>query len=166
MPDIRVEPMRPANLDEVLAIERLSFTNPWSRAAFLRELTENRVARLWVARPAEGGAVLGYVCLWVVVDEVHVTNFAVDPAHRGQGNGRQLLGTILAYYRAEGIRRATLEVRPSNTGARRLYEAFGFRQVGLRKRYYPDTGEDAMLLEARWPDAASSRNHSSHLGVS
>jgi ribosomal-protein-alanine N-acetyltransferase len=166
MPDIRVEPMRPADLDEVLAIERLSFTNPWSRAAFLRELTENRVARLWAARPAEGGAVLGYVCLWVVMDEVHVTNFAVDPVHRRQGIGRQLLGTVLAYYRAEGITRATLEVRPSNATARRLYEAFGFRQVGLRKRYYPDTGEDAMLLEARWPDATSARNHSSHLGVS
>jgi len=166
MPDIRVEPMRPGDVDEVLAIERLSFSNPWSRGAFLRELAENPVARLWVARPAEGDGVLGYLCLWVVVDEVHVTNFAVHPAHRGRGVGRQLMGTVLAYYRAEGITRVTLEVRPSNAAARRLYEAFGFRQVGLRKRYYPDTGEDAMLLEARWPDAAPPRNHSTHLGVS
>jgi ribosomal-protein-alanine N-acetyltransferase len=143
--------MRVSDLDEVLAIERASFPNPWSRHAFTYELTENRVARLWVARPEApaGGPVIGYVCLWVIADEVHVTNFAVRPDQRGRGTGRDLLGTVLELYRQQGSTRAALEVRPSNHTARRLYEAFGFQQVGLRKGYYFDTGEDALLMEAR-----------------
>lgn len=158
MPDIRIEPMRVEDLEEVLGIERAAFPHPWSRQAFVYELRDNRVARLWVARaPDEGrAAVVGYVCLWLVADEVHITNLAVDPAHRRRGVGRQLLGTILELYRAEGARVAALEVRPSNHEARRLYEAFGFRQVGLRRGYYFDTGEDAVLMEARLvePEAA------------
>jgi ribosomal-protein-alanine N-acetyltransferase len=112
------------------------------------------VARLWVARleGTEGAEppIVGYLCLWLVADEVHVTNFAVDPTHRQHGFGRYLLGTLLDLYRRNGARRAALEVRPSNHSARRLYEAFGFRQVGLRKGYYFDTGEDALLMEARF----------------
>jgi ribosomal-protein-alanine N-acetyltransferase len=152
VPDLRIEPMRVDDLDAVLAIERVSFPHPWSRQAFLYELRENRVARLWVARlPSEDPdpPIVGYLCLWLVADEVHVTNFAVDPAHRQHGLGRHLLGTLLELYRRNGARRAALEVRPSNHSARRLYEAFGFRQVGLRKGYYFDTGEDALLMEAR-----------------
>jgi ribosomal-protein-alanine N-acetyltransferase len=143
--------MRVEDLDAVLAIERLSFPHPWSRQAFLYELRDNRVARLWVARlAADGpeGPIVGYLCLWLIADEVHVTNVAVHPAHRQRGIGRHLLGTLLELYRQGGARRAALEVRPSNHSARRLYEAFGFRQVGLRKGYYFDTGEDALLMEA------------------
>ncbi len=158
MPALRIDPMRVEDLDEVLVIERASFPHPWSRQAFLYELRENRVARLWVARPADGpgGPIVGYVCLWRIADEVHVTNVAVHPAHRQRGVARHLLGTLLALYRAEGARRAALEVRPSNRPARRLYETFGFREVGLRKGYYFDTGEDALLMEARLdaPEAA------------
>lgn len=151
---LSVEPMRVEDLEEVLAIERASFTNPWSRHAFMYELRENRVASLWVARaPGAGGvaAVAGYLCLWLVADEVHVTNLAVHPAHRHRGVGRHLLGTLLEHCRQRGAARAVLEVRPSNGAARRLYEALGFRRVGLRKGYYFDTGEDALLLEARLP---------------
>ncbi len=147
-----VEPMRVEDVDEVLAIERASFPNPWSRHAFMYELRENRVARLWVARApgaADGAAVVGYLCLWLVADEVHVTNLAVHPVHRHRGIGRYLLGTLLEHCRQQGARRAVLEVRPSNDAARRLYEALGFRQVGLRQGYYFDTGEDALLMEAR-----------------
>jgi ribosomal-protein-alanine N-acetyltransferase len=161
--DLRIEPMRVDDLDAVLAIERVSFPHPWSRQAFLYELRENRVARLWVARlPAEDAEpppeappeapIVGYLCLWLVADEMHVTNFAVDPTHRQRGLGRHLLGTLLELYRRNGARRAALEVRPSNHSARRLYEAFGFRQVGLRKGYYFDTGEDALLMEARFEE--------------
>ena len=94
-------------------------------------------------------AVVGYLCLWAVADEVHVTNLAVDPAWRGEGIGRFLLGTLLVRHRAAGARRAFLEVRPGNTEARRLYQSLGFREVGRRRGYYVDTGEDALLLEAR-----------------
>jgi ribosomal-protein-alanine N-acetyltransferase len=147
---IRIEPLRVHDLDAVLAIERVSFPHPWSRQAFLYELRENRVARLWVARlPDPDGPVVGYLCLWFIADEVHVTNLAIHPEHRHRGVARHLLGTLLELYRQQGALRAALEVRPSNHQARRLYEGFGFRQVGLRKGYYFDTGEDALLMEAR-----------------
>lgn len=151
MSALRVDPMGAEDLDQVLAIERASFPHPWSRQAFLYELRENRVARLWVARASDapGTPVVGYLCLWLIADELHITNFAVDPAYRRRGIGRQLMGTLLELYRQEGATRAALEVRPGNDQARRLYEAFGFRQVGLRKGYYFDTGEDAVLMEAR-----------------
>ncbi len=150
MPAARISPMRVEDLDEVLAIERLSFPHPWSRQAFLYELRDNRVARLWVARPAHDGPapIIGYLCLWFIADEVHVTNFAVHPSHRHQGFGRELMSTVLELYRLEGATRAALEVRPSNHGARRLYEGFGFREIGRRKGYYFDTGEDALVMEA------------------
>jgi ribosomal-protein-alanine N-acetyltransferase len=79
----------------------------------------------------------------------YLTNSAARPHQRGRGTGRDLLGTVLEMYRQQGFTRAALEVRPSNHRARRLYEAFGFQQVGLRKGYYFDTGEDALLMEAR-----------------
>jgi [ribosomal protein S18]-alanine N-acetyltransferase len=157
MSGLRVEPMRLDDLDDVLAIERLAFPHPWSRQAFVYELRENRVARLWVGRAAGEPAspIVAYLCLWLIADEVHVTNFAVHPEHRHRGIGRQLMGTLLDLYRQEGARRAALEVRPANHVARRLYEAFGFREVGLRKGYYFDTGEDALLMEARLAPAGS-----------
>jgi ribosomal-protein-alanine N-acetyltransferase len=147
--------MRAADLEAVLRIERASFRTPWSHQAFLHELERNRVAGLWVARGERFGeaggaaAVVGYLCLWVVADEVHVTNLAVDPAWRGQGIGRFLLGTLLAHHHAQGARRAFLEVRPDNVEARRLYKGLGFQEIGRRRGYYVDTGEDALLLEAR-----------------
>ena len=154
MPDIRVEPMAAADLEAVLEIERASFRTPWSREAFLHELERNRVAGLWVARGerpvgTEGTAVVGYLCLWAVADEVHVTNLAVHPEWRGAGIGRLLVGTLLLHHRGRGARRAFLEVRPGNAEARRLYAGLGFKEVGRRRGYYVDTGEDALLLEAR-----------------
>jgi [ribosomal protein S18]-alanine N-acetyltransferase len=155
VPDVRIEPMRTADLEAVLEIERASFHTPWSRHAFLHELERNRVAGLWVARGGRTGEVgepapvVGYLCLWAVADEVHVTNLAVDPAWRGEGIGRLLLGTLLVHHRASGARRAFLEVRPGNVEARRLYRSLGFQEVGRRRGYYIDTGEDALLLEAR-----------------
>ena len=160
VPDVRIEPMRAADLEAVLQIELASFHTPWTRQAFLHELERNRVAGLWVARGERsgeaGGAapVVGYLCLWAVADEVHVTNLAVDPAWRGEGVGRLLLGTLLARHRAIGARRAFLEVRPGNVEARRLYERLGFREVGRRRGYYVDTGEDALILEARLDEAS------------
>jgi ribosomal-protein-alanine N-acetyltransferase len=155
LPPVRIERMRAADLDAVLQIECASFHTPWSRQAFLHELERNRVAALWVARAvgvgdASGAAVVvGYLCLWAVADEVHVTNLAVHPEWRGGGVGRFLLGSLLAQHRAIGARRALLEVRPGNAEARRLYEGLGFREVGRRRGYYVDTGEDALILEAR-----------------
>lgn len=138
--------MRPEDLDEVLTIERASFSMPWSRGAFLYEIQQNRVARCWVMR--EAGRVLGYLCLWEIADELHITNIAVHPSCRRQGIGRTLLQGVLEDARKRKLRLVVLEVRPSNTEARILYETFGFRVIGRRPGYYYDTGEDALVMEA------------------
>ncbi len=142
-----VEPMRPEDLDEVLAIERASFSMPWSRGAFLYEIQQNRVARCRVMR--EGDELVGYLCVWEIADEIHITNVAVHPTRRRQGIARTLLGRLLVEAQARDMRLVVLEVRPSNREAIALYESFGFRVTGRRRGYYYDTGEDALVMEAQ-----------------
>jgi len=140
------------DLDEVLVIERASFQTPWSRSAFRYELTQNRVARSWVVR--SGRQLVGYICLWEIGHEIHVTNIAVHPSFRRRGAARALLERTLDDARAAGAELVFLEVRPTNSEALALYESMGFRVIGRRKGYYFDTGEDALVMEARL-DAAS-----------
>ncbi len=154
---VRVEAMTEADLPAVLAIERASFPSPWPREVFLRELRENKVAHLFVARAAEGesqGCVVGYICAWAIVDELHITNVAVHPEFRRQHVGQQLLQSVLARAQELRCRQAVLEVRASNAGAQRLYARFGFAPVAVRKHYYTDNNEDAivMFLDAIAPD--------------
>ena len=146
MSALALDRMRPEDLDEVLAIERASFTMPWSRGAFLYEMQQNRVARCWVARD-DDTHVIGYLCLWEVADELHITNVAVRPDARRQGIARGLLRAVLDDARVRGFKMVVLEVRPSNSHALALYESFGFRVVGRRRGYYYDTGEDALVME-------------------
>ena len=146
MPSLSIERMRPADLADVLVIERASFSMPWSRGAFLYEIEQNQAARCWVGR--EDGRIVGYICLWEVADELHVTNVAVHPEARRRGIARGLLESVFARARAAGSRLVVLEVRPSNAEAVGLYESFGFRVVGRRRGYYYDTGEDAFVMEA------------------
>jgi [ribosomal protein S18]-alanine N-acetyltransferase len=143
---LALDRMRPEDLDEVLAIERASFTMPWSRGAFLYEMQQNRVARCWVGRD-DDGRVAGYLCLWEVADEVHITNVAVRPNVRRQGIARALLSSVVDNARARAFKIVVLEVRPSNHNALTLYESFGFKVVGRRHGYYYDTGEDALVME-------------------
>lgn len=135
------------DLDEVVAIERTSFVTPWSRAAFRYELTQNRVARATVVRA--DGHLVGYLCLWEIGHEIHITNLAVHPQWRRRGIARALLGAMLDDARARSVELVYLEVRPTNAGAVGLYEGFGFQVIGRRKGYYFDTGEDALVMEAR-----------------
>ena len=153
MASLSLERMRSRDLDEVVAIERASFTLPWSRGAFLYEMEQNRVARCFVVR--EDGRVVGYVCLWEIGDEVHVTNIAVHPEFRQRGIGRMLLSTVLDDARGRRLRVVGLEVRPSNREALPLYESFGFKVVGRRKGYYYDTGEDALVMELKIEEATA-----------
>jgi len=139
------ERMRSRDLDEVVTIERASFTLPWSRGAFLYEMEQNRVARCWVLKDAD--RVIAYVCLWEIGDEVHITNIAVHPGSRRRGLGRTLLTSVLDDARHRSLRVVGLEVRPSNQEALGLYDSFGFKVVGRRKGYYYDTGEDALVME-------------------
>jgi len=143
---LALDRMRPEDLDEVLVIERASFTMPWSRGAFLYEMQQNRVARCWVGRD-DDGRVAGYLCLWEVADEVHITNVAVRPDMRRQGIARTLLTSVIDNARARAFKIVVLEVRPSNHNALTLYESFGFKVVGRRHGYYYDTGEDALVME-------------------
>ena len=145
----RIEPMRSRDVPAVAAIERDSFRSPWPRQAFLDELRNNTaIARLRVARAEPGGPVLGYICSWVVGEELMINNVAVATDHRGRGLGRTLVRAALDEGVQEGCRVAWLEVRPSNAAAVHLYETLGFSTVGRRRRYYSDTQEDALVMRA------------------
>ena len=147
--------MRVRDLPEILRIERLSFPTPWTKGAFLSELLENDRAYYLVARVGERA--VGYVGVWIIVDEGHITNIAVHPDFRGRGIGRQLLRSIMELGRKKGARRFTLEVRKSNLVAQNLYRSLGFVEIGVRRGYYLDNNEDAIIMStnvAATPPAA------------
>jgi ribosomal-protein-alanine N-acetyltransferase len=132
------------DLAAVHAIERASFAVPWPDDAYRNEIRTNRLASYVVARAGE--EVVGFAGLWVMVDEAHITTFAVDPRWRRRGVGERMLLALLDLSVARRAREATLEVRLSNIPARKLYEKYGFRPVGIRPRYYSDNGEDALIM--------------------
>lgn len=141
---LRIEPMSLADLPAVHAIEHASFSTPWPDEAYRSEIETNRLATYLVARA--GDELVGFAGIWLMVDEAHITTFAVHPDWRRQGIGERLLITLLDVSIARHAREATLEVRLSNVAARRLYEKYGFKPVGLRPRYYSDNGEDALIM--------------------
>ena len=139
------------DLDRSLRIEQDSFSVPWTRKMFEVELTQNPFGHLYVARPAEpsdpSSDFVGYVCFWVVFDELRLMTLAVEPSRRRQGIGRALLHQALALGRTQGATRAQLEVRASNGAAVRMYEESGFHRTAVRTRYYTNPVEDAVLME-------------------
>ena len=139
-----VERMGFDDLPAVQAIEAASFTSPWPAHAYQSELETNRMAHYLVARL--GDRLVGYGGMWLMVDEAHITTFAVHPAVRRQRIGERLLLAFMDLAIERGAHEATLEVRLSNLPARRLYEKYGFRPVGLRPRYYTDDNEDALIM--------------------
>jgi ribosomal-protein-alanine N-acetyltransferase len=147
-----VEPVRFADMEVrhvagVLEIERRSFPTPWSERAFVSELTHNAYAHYLVA--LRGARVSGYAGMWLILDEAHITNIAVHPLERGRGLGDRLLSELERRAAAQGCRRMTLEVRPSNAVAQALYRKHGFEARGRRPGYYSDTHEDAIVM---WKD--------------
>jgi ribosomal-protein-alanine N-acetyltransferase len=141
---LEIGPMTAGALDEVLAIERQVFPDPWPRQSFADELSKSPPPYARVARRA--GQVVGYLFAWFILDEVHLGNLAVHPAHRRQGVARALLGRLIERSRRRGSSFITLEVRALNTAAIALYEQFGFRRVAVRKGYYAGR-EDALIME-------------------
>lgn len=141
---MEIEPLRVEHLGEMQEIENASFDAPWPGGAYRSELTTNRLARYLGAR--DGGRLIGFGGIWLMVDEAHITTIAVRPAERGRGIGTALLLALLDAARDGGAAVATLDVRVSNVGAQRLYERLGFLPAGRRVRYYDDNGEDALIM--------------------
>jgi ribosomal-protein-alanine N-acetyltransferase len=135
--------MAAADLDRVLVIEHAVFPTPWSRRSFEAEL-QGGCSVPWVAE--RDGEVVAYLVSWLVEDELHIGNIAVAPVEQGRGIGRELLRFSLDDAAARGVAYATLEVRLSNRRAIGLYRGFGFRPVAMRRGYYSDTGEDALVM--------------------
>ena len=179
-----IEPMQPADVDEVMRIERISFSTPWSASSYRYELRHNDRATYFVARPklvppsevvrdsapekrgwrgvvqrwlashglqrepvrAPRAAVLGYGGFWIMAGEAHISTIAVRPEHRRRGIGELLLVTMIDRATKLNAEVVTLEVRVSNVAAQSLYRKYGFRQVELRRGYYSDNRESALIM--------------------
>jgi ribosomal-protein-alanine N-acetyltransferase len=135
-----------ADLDAVMEIERLSFVTPWARQAFADDLGRPgaHLDLLW-DRP--GGRAVGFCNYWRVADELHILNLAVHPDFRRRGHASTLVRHMLEVARQHQTRVVSLEVRASNRSAQSLYRKFGFREMGMRPKYYADNGENAVLMD-------------------
>jgi ribosomal-protein-alanine N-acetyltransferase len=132
------------DLDQIMLVEHESFTLPWSRVAFYNELVQNQFANYIVLEVDE--KVVGYCGVWIVTDEAHITNIAILPEYRGRKLGEALLRRIMDLARENGARTMTLEVRVSNNVAQSLYRKLGFEGGAIRKNYYTDNHEDALVM--------------------
>jgi ribosomal-protein-alanine N-acetyltransferase len=145
--DIKIEPMELDSIEKVLEISQLSFPIPWSRKSFEQELS-NVFANYFVAK--SNNEVIGYGGMWIIIDEGHITNIAVHPKYRNQGVGDKILSKMIATCNEKKVIAMTLEVRLSNIAAQKLYSKYGFMSEGIRKKYYEDNGEDAIIMWKRW----------------
>ncbi|MCO1600581.1 ribosomal protein S18-alanine N-acetyltransferase [Desulfosporosinus nitroreducens] len=142
-----IRPMLMDDLEAIMEIEIASFSTPWSLQAFKAELKDNEYAR-YVCLELDD-KVIGYMGLWFILDEGHITNVAIAPTYRGKHWGEFLMRSVMEKMMQEGMERMTLEVRESNSPAQSLYSRLGFATAGIRKGYYADTGEDALIM---WAD--------------
>ncbi len=144
-PGWSIAPIEEGDLDDILEIERMSFTSPWSRQMFEWELQNVGVSYGYVLRTPEW-RVAAFCTIWLILDEAHINNLAVRPECRRRGVGRTVLSVVLRLAAGMGARRATLEVRRSNESALKLYEHLGFTVAGTRRNYYANPVEDALIL--------------------
>jgi ribosomal-protein-alanine N-acetyltransferase len=142
--ELTFQPMRRRHLPAVLRIERSAHPKPWSLGVFTSELSQGE-GRYYVVLRA-GGKVGAYGGLMFVADEAHVTNLAVSPGLRRRGLGTQVLAHLAREGARRGCRAMTLEVRAGNFAAQELYRKFGFVDAGVRRNYYPETNEDAIVM--------------------
>jgi ribosomal-protein-alanine N-acetyltransferase len=136
--------MKLKDLNQVMVVEEMSFPLPWSKESFVEELNNNKLAYYVVAK--EDSNILGYGGMWCVLDEGHITNIAVHPSVRNKGVGSKILHNLYKKAKRASLKILTLEVRASNISAQLLYEKFGFVCVGIRKKYYADNEEDALIM--------------------
>ncbi len=150
MIDVFVQPLRSErDIDDILRIETLSFTRPWTREMYLAELEQRDVSFFYIARDAVGEAI-GFCSWWLVLDEVHIHNLAVLPEYRKGGIATAIIERVIADGALRGACRATLEVRRSNEPALALYSKLGFMVTGTRRGYYTHPDEDALVLWREW----------------
>ena len=139
--------MEPRDLPRVIELDQLSFTLPWPESAFIFEIEKNPAARCWVAEtPGDAPVIVGMIVVWLIMDEIHIATLAIDPTQRRLRVGQRLLAFALTNGIENGATKSLLEVRAGNVAARALYRKFGYEEVGVRKKYYSDNGEDAILM--------------------
>jgi [ribosomal protein S18]-alanine N-acetyltransferase len=149
--EVLVRHMAEDDIQAVMDIDQASFSLPWSVRSYRYDLLENKAARMWVAETHVDGeetVLVGMLVLWIILDEAHIGTIAVHPSFRRQGIGRKMLERALGETGNYGVSSAMLEVRRSNQAAQRMYADMGFKIVGVRRRYYNDNGEDALLMTA------------------
>lgn len=155
VPEVELTKMRRRHLRKVLSIEARVYPRPWSASLFLAELSQRTTRTYLVARHA--GEVVGYAGMIFTGREAHVTNIAVDPDYHGLKVGTRLLLALCTEAIARGADTISLEVRVSNKVAQAMYEKFGFSVVGVRKGYYVETREDALVMVVRDANSTSNR---------
>lgn len=138
--------MEKEDIPGVMAVEALSFVAPWTMEIYEQELNGNDFAHYFVMQL--DGEIIGYVGVWIVHEDAQITNIALHPRYRGKNIGEKLFGYALAFAFDQGATHISLEVRPSNKVAQNMYRKFGLKQGGIRKNYYPDNGEDALVMWA------------------
>ena len=147
MPDLVeelvIQSMQPEDVDEVVKIEQHSFSDPWSKHNFMAELN---LPFSWVWAAKIKNRLAGYCCCWEIEEELQIANLAVHPEFRNQGIGKKILREILNRACQRKVKKVTLEVRQSNQFGLKLYQAFGFTEVGRRKKYYRKPVEDGLIL--------------------
>lgn len=143
MNNIEIIPFSREHINAVLSISLMSFITPWSRDSIEEELN-NRLAHYVIAK--KDNVVIGYGGIWLIAGEGHITNIAVHPEYRGIGTGNMIVEALTKLCREKNIASMTLEVRKSNITAQNLYKKYGFIEAGIRKLYYQDTKEDAVIM--------------------
>ncbi|KAB8125694.1 ribosomal-protein-alanine N-acetyltransferase [Gracilibacillus oryzae] len=144
MSNLAFRQMTEADIDRVYEIDSLSFPKPWPKDIYQEELKTNNFARYFVATLDE--EIIGYCGSWMILDEAQITNIAIAPSYRGNHYGEGLFQYVLNYAIANGIKHLSLEVRVSNLTAQKMYKKFGLVPGGIRKNYYTDNQEDALVL--------------------
>ncbi|WP_082235554.1 ribosomal protein S18-alanine N-acetyltransferase [Halobacillus massiliensis] len=142
---VRIREMEKSDLDQVEIVEQATFSVPWSKETFLNEVGGvNPYAHYYVIEDERG--IFGYCGVWLIIDEAHITNIAIHPDYRGKGYGERLFRESFEKVIEMGAIQLSLEVRVSNTAAQHLYRKFGMVPGGIRKNYYTDNGEDALVM--------------------
>lgn len=146
MNDVEIYTFNESHVDEITTINNLCFPVAWTKDSMKKEL-ENKFAKYVVSK--KDNIVIGYGGFWIILDEAHITNIAVHPEYRGIGAGKEMLSSLINLSKELNLCAMTLEVRKSNIIAQNLYKKFGFLEEGVRKKYYADNNEDAIIMWKR-----------------